>query len=132
MNPRYSMCGLATTAAFTEFAFLIEFSPPFYLTARHVVASAISKPLQPITGINPAQRKVALTVIGEDQKLDVALLKIDGIKTLHGVVPYEVFLSNMAPEDVTFAGLAFADEDHVRVSNPPCPALPSARHGQAP
>jgi hypothetical protein len=90
-------------------AFLIETSPPYYLTARHVVALSINNSSRPIKGVAPGGQKTELTVVAENQSLDVALLK-RGSAPSDDVHPYELFLTKRAPENVTFSGLAFADE----------------------
>jgi TPR repeat protein len=91
-------------------AFLVEPSPPYYLTARHVVASSIANPSRRIIGMNAKGRTIALQVIADDEKLDVALLKgVDSIQ-LNSVRPYELYFAGLESQDVTFSGLAFASK----------------------
>jgi Trypsin-like peptidase domain len=94
-------------------------SPLYYLTARHVVEPAISNLNLPIRGLDIDQREISLKVIAEDRTLDIALLKSDN--KLDGVFPYEIFLKQMRPQRVTFAGLAYATSEKV-VTTPPAEA----------
>jgi hypothetical protein len=99
-------------------AFLIDASAPYYLTARHVVAPSISNRSLSIQGVDPLQNKRTLQVIADDSALDVALLKGEGSASADDMRPYELYLSNIASEDVTFSGLAYADVAHVQSAPP--------------
>ena len=99
-------------------AFLIDVAAQYYLTARHVVAPSILNPSLAIQGVDPLQNSTTLKVIADDSALDVALLKGQRSASADGMRPYELFLANIASEDVTFSGLAYADAAHL-LSAPP-------------
>jgi hypothetical protein len=92
-------------------AFLIDASASYYLTARHVVELSISNPATPVQGVDSNHHKLLLHIVAEDDQLDVALLKIDNAPQVSGVQPYELFLNNIGPEEVTFSGLAYSNEN---------------------
>ena len=99
-------------------AFLIDEQASYYLTARHVVAQSIKNSSLQIHGVDYGGHKMLLHVVAENETFDVALLKSD--RSLQGdrVLAYELFLGNMAPELVTFAGMAFDDAAHVKPHPP--------------
>ena len=103
-------------------AFLIDASKWYYLTARHVVELSISDPARPIRGVDSRGHEMELTLVDEDKTLDVALLerivKGDGSDHLNLVQPYEIFLSNIGPEEVTHSGCAYAEREHFKCNAP--------------
>jgi hypothetical protein len=100
-------------------AFLIDASAGYYLTARHVVLDNINDSTQTISVIAVgSSQKLTLSVLAHDEKLDVALLKVSGPPADHSQAPYELFLSNPAPLDATFSGMAFTNASEVRPTQP--------------
>ena len=72
-------------------AFLVDTSPPYYLTARHVVEKAIGNPSQHITGLDKDRHQIKLHVVEQNEALDAALLGVEG-SLPDGMQPFEVFL----------------------------------------